>query len=256
MSHSFFIRHSFQRIGILFFILSILLSSCTPSAVSPTPAQNLPTQSLDGTKTAPTMPSQPKQPTPAATVGKQAAFSEAVLQNLLYKLPDLGEVQLKDGHFEQKYGEGVTQVNQVGFLQSTQGDLNGDKVNDAVVILWANTGGSGLFSYIAGVINQNGKATPTNAELLGDRVKIEGLLVKDGLIELQTLEPGPKDPQCCPSQLVVRTLKLEGESLKITSEDRHGEAASALTDIIWQWERYQEKDISNNIDVNAPGKYT
>jgi heat shock protein HslJ len=255
LSQLIFKQHWFQQISLLFSILAILLTSCTPAAVKPTQTATIPTQPVTATKAAPTKVSQAK-PSAVTPEEKQAIFSETVLQNLLYKLPDLGEVQLKDGHFEEKYGEGITQVNQVGFLQSAQGDLNGDKVADAVVILWANTGGSGLYSYIVAVINQGGKVQPTNAELLGDRVKIEGLQIKDGQIELQTLEPGPKDPQCCPSQLVARTMKVEGTLLKVISEDRHGEAASALTDIIWQWERYQEKDNANNIEVNAPGKYT
>lgn len=42
-------------------------------------------------------------------------FNENTLMNASYLLPDIGEVQLKDGHFEQKYGEGATQVNQVDF---------------------------------------------------------------------------------------------------------------------------------------------
>jgi heat shock protein HslJ len=248
----FNLKDWFQRIGMGCMIL-IMLSACTPKAANPGVATAAQTQPAKETKVVPT---KEAQATSAATLPpKQVVLTEAVLQNLSYTLPDIGDAQLKDGRFEEKYGEGETQVNQVGFLQSTTGDLNGDGAADAVVILWANTGGSGVFSYIAGVIDQNGKAQPTKAIALGDRVKVQGLLVKDGQIELQTLEPGPNDPQCCPSQLVARQLKLNGDTLIVTNEVRPSESAPALTDIIWQWERYEEKNSANNITVNAPGKY-
>jgi hypothetical protein len=48
---------------------------------------------------------------PASTASPSpATFNENMLKNASYSLPDIGEVQLKDGHFEQKYGEGATQV--------------------------------------------------------------------------------------------------------------------------------------------------
>ena len=238
--------HHIHHLGIPLMILGALLAACSPAAVAPTPAQGTPAEPA---QTALPEPSKP----PAA---QQVVFSQAVLQNILYTLPDLGKVQLKEGKFSQKYGEGETQVNQVEFLQSILGDLNGDGVDDAAVVLWANTGGSGLYSYLAAVVNQDGKVQPVGAQLLGDRVKVQGLSVKDGKIEIQTLEPGPNDPQCCPSQLVQRTYQVDGNALRLSAEDRQGESASAITGTIWQWESYQDKDVADNIAVNAPGKYT
>ena len=77
----------------------------------------------------------------STTIPNPGAFNENMLKNASYSLPDIGEVQLKDGHFEQKYGEGATQVNQVDFNKMAVGDLNNDGIPDAAVILAVNTGG-------------------------------------------------------------------------------------------------------------------
>jgi heat shock protein HslJ len=257
LSRRFPLRNWSSRIGIGGILLILLLTACTPTSSGPTPVQTVNTQPVQSHPASATAPAAIKTPQTNATSSpaKPAALALTALQNLDYQIPDLGSVQLKDGHFEHKYGDGATQVNKVGYLQSVQGDLNGDGVQDAVIVLWATTGGSGFYNYIAGVINQNGKAQPTQAILLGDRIKIKDLSIQDGRITLLSLEAGPNDPQCCPSQQVTRILQLTGDTLKVTSEDQHGDSAATLTNTIWQWERYEEKDSANNIIANAPGKY-
>lgn len=146
---------------------------------------------------------------PAASAGK---LSEEMLKNARYELPDIGSVQLKDGSFEHKYGEGATQVNKVGYVEAALGD------HDAAVILWANTGGSGTFLYLVAVTNQNGAVQQVASQLLGDRVKAQKLVLQNGQIVVNVLSFGPNDPQCCPSQLVIRAYRLEGGALKVVSE--------------------------------------
>jgi putative hemolysin len=145
--------------------------------------------------------------------------SETQLQNGQYELPDIGRFQLKDGKFEQRTGEGATQITQAGFEEAASGDLNGDGQQDAVVDLWANTGGTGVFHYLVALLNKDGVLQQAASTLLGDRVKLKRLGIEpNGTIVVDFNGFGPNDPQCCPSQPLLRTYQLEGSALKMASE--------------------------------------
>ena len=90
---------------------------------------------------------------------QRIALAEEAVRNGKYELPDIGAFQLKDGNYQEKYGEGASQVKRVGVVAVAFGDLDGDKVEDAAVVLWANTGGSGTFIYLAPVLNKDGKGS-------------------------------------------------------------------------------------------------
>jgi hypothetical protein len=79
------------------------------------------------------------------------------------------------------------------------GDLNGDGIEDAAVILVENSGGSGSFLYLTAVINQNGKPVNVATTLLGDRVQPESISIQGGEIVFQGATHAPDDPMCCPS---------------------------------------------------------
>jgi putative hemolysin len=156
--------------------------------------------------------------TPKATPASSSNLTEAALKNAQYELPDIKTVQLVDGKFESKVGEGATQVNRVELTRVALGDLNGDGAQDGAVILAVNTGGSGTFIYLVALVSRNGAPQQVAAELLGDRVKVQNLAVKDGQIVLDMLGFVPSDPLCCPSQSVIRTYRLQGDKLQVVSE--------------------------------------
>jgi len=153
-----------------------------------------------------------------ATAARSANLTEAMLRNAQYELPDIKTVQLVEGKFESKYGEGASQVNRGELTRMALGDLNGDGASDGVVILAVNTGGSGVFVYMLVVVNRNGAPQQVAAELLGDRVDVQNLAVKEGQIVLNALGFAPGDPMCCPSQSVSRTYRLQGNALQVVSE--------------------------------------
>ena len=89
-----------------------------------------------------------------------------------------GKVTLKNGKFEQSTGAGATQKVVVVMIEPVaMGDLNGDKVSDAAVILATNTGGSGTFYDLHAVLNEGGKPVDVSYVLLGDRVQIKSLTI-------------------------------------------------------------------------------
>ena len=106
------------------------------------------------------------------------------------------------------------------------GDINGDGVPDAAVVLVAQTGGSGIFYYLAPVLNQDGTPDPLTPELLGDRVELQSLAIAAEQIDVEMITAGPDDPLCCPTQQSSRTFALSGRELELVAQsDTPGAAA-------------------------------
>lgn len=100
------------------------------------------------------------------------------------------------------------------------GDLNGDRIADAVVILVVNPGGSGTFYYLHAMINQNGAADNVAFNFLGDRIVLHSVMVDgDGLITVAAKRQGPDDSMCCPTQDVIQTYAVQGDKLPLLDEE-------------------------------------
>ena len=97
------------------------------------------------------------------------------------------------------------------------GDLNGDGVADAAVILIARTGGSGTFYYLYGVLNDNGASKPSAPESLGDRIKLKSLTIQGGETSVNFLTQGPKDAMVNPTLDVTRKYKWQDGKLVSTT---------------------------------------
>ncbi|MBI3739109.1 MAG: hypothetical protein HY258_08705, partial [Chloroflexi bacterium] len=77
------------------------------------------------------------------------------------------------------------------------GDLNGDGIGDAAVLLAENYGGTGVFVSVVAVLNQNGQPMQAAAEMIDDRPQINSLRIQNGQIYLDAVIHGPNDPGCC-----------------------------------------------------------
>jgi len=177
---------SFMRralIAVLASGLLMVLHSCAPEGASP-------------------------PPTPAAEL------SAAVLRSATYSSPyvEEGEVRLTSGRFE----DAARRVGVFFLPEYAVGDLDGDSVADAAVLLSTSTGGSGSFQDLAVVLNHEG--VPENAAIffLGDRVPVDRIRIVDGEIQLDLTMHGPADPMCCPSVEATRRFRfVEGELAEI-----------------------------------------
>jgi len=145
-----------------------------------------------------------------------ATLSQSVLLNSIYRSPDWGEFQLTDGvyyrtsHTSQESPEIYTSRYQ-GLI--FYGDINADGLEDALVILSTQNGGSGHFIELAAVLNQNGNPYNVATISLGDRVVVESGKVENGTIVLNMRVQGPNDGLCCPSQTVTWKFVLNGSQL-------------------------------------------
>ena len=75
------------------------------------------------------------------------------------------------------------------------GDLDGDEVADAAGVVVHSTGGTGNFRYLITQLTDGG-AVP--GALLGDRIAMEGIAVRDGIIEVDYLDRPFGDPFTAP----------------------------------------------------------
>ncbi|MFI5378676.1 MAG: hypothetical protein ACHRHE_05225 [Tepidisphaerales bacterium] len=139
------------------------------------------------------------------------------LKNMTYKVEDAtkGKAVLRNGKFADKpFEPGAASRLEVFFGDKVaHGDLNGDGSSDAAVILWENSGGSGTFVHLAAVINEGGKPRHIASECLGDRVNVQALSIKGGIITVEILTQGAHDAMPDPTVPETHRFLLDGGRL-------------------------------------------
>ena len=151
-------------------------------------------------------------------------LTEEALRNAIYQheFPKDGQAQLRDGAYEEAI-EGSASKIQIALMDVVAlGDINGDGIWDAAVVLEASGGGSGTFRSLAAVINDNGAPVHVASTPLGDRVKIEEILVADLYIRVQMVTHGEGDGMCCPTLRVVQFYQLTEDGLELRRQEERG----------------------------------
>jgi hypothetical protein len=195
-----------QRFAMLSMTIVFVLSACsgtatppaseaiaeaTPAAVSATQAEAAPTQQL--------IPS----------------IREA-LANLEYplELASSGKAQLVDGYFEEPSAPDSATKTIVQLADLQFGDVNGDGSEDALVTLVVDPGGSGTFTYLVLVLNEEGKARPVASVLLGDRIIVKSMQIDPDGMKVSLLTRQPDEPMTAdPKVEVTRIFKLLNDAL-------------------------------------------
>ncbi len=98
-------------------------------------------------------------------------------------------------------------------------DVDGTPGSEAIAMLSTGSGGSGESVHVGAFAVRDGKAVSIATAPVGDRVQLNRLWVERGQIHMDVVEPGPKDPACCPTQVARKVFKLEGGALKSVSDD-------------------------------------
>jgi heat shock protein HslJ len=93
------------------------------------------------------------------------------------------------------------------------GDMDGDGLDDAVVLLTHRTGGTAVWSYLAVVARATGGLRNVATVALGDRVQIRSARIADGVLSVSTVRAGPNDAACCPGELGEQQWALVGGRL-------------------------------------------
>jgi hypothetical protein len=199
----------YMKINRLILILLVIffLTGCQVNPV------NNPT--IEPTQIPPTVTTIPPSATPLSpTVPPIPKLTIDQLKNSTYITPQYNKtVALVNGKYENGSGADYLQMNllpQIAF-----GDLNGDGVEDAAVLLAENGGGSGVFVSLVVVLNNNGKPEQFGAALIDDRPVIKDLSIAGGKINLAAVIHNINDPMCCPSKDVIQVFQINKIGLKL-----------------------------------------
>ena len=171
------------------------------------------------TPTAPAAATSTPLPTAPPTSSAYPPLTPDILRNSNYTLPGCdGTIthtyQLKDGKYQSTADPASADYILISMGdQVALGDLNGDGLEDAAVILGVNCGGTGVFESLIAVLNAGGVTQQIGRDELGDRVQVNSLKIASGQLALDMLEQGPNDPLCCPTQPVAQTYRLVEDAL-------------------------------------------
>ena len=138
------------------------------------------------------------------------------LRELTYENVLEQPVTLVDGRFEgEPFVPGAATRPVVTLVPDTMatGDLTGDQIDEAVVALAQNSGGSGVFLYLAVVMDARGGPANIATVRLGDRIRITELEIAEGRLVADLVEHTPEDAMCCPTRKVRRAWLLQGGEL-------------------------------------------
>ncbi len=192
----------------LMFTCATALMGCNASTPPPA-SQHAPASS---STTAPATPASE----PAAPPAQPTERFAVELRNADYMIDTTsnGRAALEDGVYEESVaGSASRGVVRLGPAPAF-GDLNGDRVEDAAVTLLATPGGSGSFTYVSAVLNENGAARPVGSVLLGDRITMQSMRIVDGQIDVSWLDRKPGEPMsAAPAVQVSKTFVLQGGKL-------------------------------------------
>lgn len=160
-----------------------------------------------------------------AALPADAVPTTGQLANMAYTGIFKNPVTLKNGRWEGEPfmagGNSRPAVELVKDFMLT-GDLDNDGRDEAVVLLRESSGGSGSYYYIAVVGMRDGKPFNPGTALIGDRVQVRDGRIDGNRIELDVVEPGPRDASCCPSQKTTRSWTLDATGLHVNTPRNTG----------------------------------
>lgn len=151
----------------------------------------------------------------APTAGRPLTLEALKNAAYLSEWPADGVAQLVDGEYEEEIVPGAASKLVIAFYQDMYafGDLDGDGVEDAAVVLATSGGGSGTFISLEAVINDRGTPNHVATASLGDRVEVKSVAIEAGKITVDMVTHGPDDPLCCPTLEVTQIYRLQGDKL-------------------------------------------
>jgi hypothetical protein len=158
---------------------------------------------------------------PDATVAPAALTADQVenMQVQLVAKDSHPTVQLKGGEYKSAGDPASPDYADVRLdpAHMAFGDLNGDGVGDAAVLLAENYGGTGVFVSLVAVLNEGGQPVQAGSVLIDDRPVANILAIQGGEILLDARVHGPNDPACCAAEPVTDAYGLTRSRLTLLS---------------------------------------
>lgn len=187
------------------------------------------------------------QPATEVAVPPAAPTFEEIA-NTTFQGVDEGSVSLVDGEWEgEPYAEGGATRPRAGLVRDfyLTGDIDGDGGDEAIVLLWTSTGGSGTFDYVAAMGRRNGAVVNLGTAALGDRIDLRRGEIIDGRIVLEVVQAGPQDAACCPGQKMRRAWRLDTSGLVESDAEDLGRLSIAdLAGVEWLLTHFGSNEVA------------
>jgi heat shock protein HslJ len=100
---------------------------------------------------------------------------------------------------------------------TASGDLDAVAGEETVAGLSSMGGGTGDNLYLVAFGNTKGHFVQLGSILVGDRVQVRGIAIRDLTVILEVVEAGPSGPMCCPDRLATRVYALKDGKLEMTA---------------------------------------
>ncbi len=119
---------------------------------------------------------------------------------------------LRAGRAEVEVVPGAASKTVVEFFgEPVSGDLDGDGVADAALLLVQTTGGSGTFYHVAAALNRDGMFFGTDAVFIGDRIAPQQLAIRHGVVIVDYADRPPGEAMSTPPSLGVSKYLVSRE---------------------------------------------
>ncbi len=124
--------------------------------------------------------------------------------------------------------------------QRAFGPMNGKDA--AAIVIVTDPGGSGMFYDLALLEMKKERWVYADSVLLGDRVKVHSVGIKDNEISVSMTAHGPGDPMCCPTQEVTRRFIVQADHLVAENDALPGVQGEGILGPVWHWVRTRYND--------------
>lgn len=150
-----------------------------------------------------------------APAGTQAATAmELERATYLTESTETGEATLDGGEFRAPAATGSSAELVIRLGKWAAGNLDGRGGGDAAAITIEEPGGSGTFYFVHALEAGEDGLRDAGVALLGDRIRVEGVSIHDGVITVALLDRAPDEAMASePTVAVIRRFALEGGAL-------------------------------------------
>lgn len=193
---------------------------------------------------------------------------EAILNaSLPSPLEDVVIIELVDGSYEgEPFVEGSSSRPVITLLAPVAfGDLDDDGIQEAAAVVVSNGGGSGTFYSLEIFRNVSGTPEHVASFELGDRIRMRGIGIQDGMIFVESVNHQETDSLSeLPTQLSLASFNLVDGNIEIVKTQDLGSIAgekfevelSEIANTTWQWVAYLDNGETGSYGVASPENYT
>jgi heat shock protein HslJ len=167
-----------------------------------------------------------------------------------------GAITLRNGEYREPAAPGAARAIVVKLTDRRAfGVVNGRDAAAAVLVI--DPGGSGTFFDLAFFYRGEGGWVNVDTVLLGDRIKVHSVGMKDNEVFVSMTTHGPDDAQCCPTQEQTRRFAVQADRLvarywdTTTSVGKHD-----IVGPIWRWVRTRYADGTTQQRAAGAAGYT